>query len=101
MAGGRGVGQEYTDLAVIGRVCRAGVHSGDAGRFLTLLQESSFVNDKYCILFVADRIDDHGPQVIARSILVPLARVEEALHSVRSLVTGSFGYGPSILSLQL
>jgi hypothetical protein len=96
---GRGVGQEGSDLAVLGSPGGAGVLSLHSGRLCALLKKAGVVADQDAIR-AADGLHDEVTDVVADRVLVPVGVVEQALDPVRAELSDLLGQRPAVLLLQ-
>jgi hypothetical protein len=89
------VSEKDADLAVLNPTGRTTVLSGYAGRFRTLLEKPSLIDDQHAIR-ITKVLDDVAAEVVAYGIGIPASTPKEALEAMWSLVANGLGDLPGV-----
>jgi len=92
------VSEKDANLAVLPAARGPAVLALYPDRLRAFLKETSLVHDQHAVR-IAQILNHVGLQVVTHTIRVPLRRIEQPLHPLRTRLTQLFGKLPAILAL--
>jgi hypothetical protein len=97
LSSGAGVGEKYSDLAVLDSSCRAAVLALDSHRFGALFEKARLINHQHP-LGIAQMLQDIAAQVVSHQGCVPIIGSQQSLDSIWGLVAQILGQLPAVLA---
>src|SRR6266566_2188439 len=97
MSTGRYVAEKDADLTILHLSGRSAILHANASRFVTSFGKAAFINDQDGRL-LAELLQDILAQIITHQIGIPDRLGQQALHAIRSSLSGMFSQLPAILA---